>query len=306
MTTIRFNPALSDEARRQQLYDGQVLVHTPTAATRALCDFAHALITEAFAPHDPRRVHDSLPVERCVAILAALKPRFIHHPRAKQLLQALLREFDCDPQATYFDVPRLRSAMPRQYLASGIAYAFHPHRDTWYSAPQCQLNWWLPIYPLTPDNCMAFHPRYWGEPVQNSSRGYNYYRWNAESRGQAARHITSDTRVQPQAEQALELEPQLRVIAPPGGLILFSGAQLHSTVPNTAGVVRWSIDFRTINLADAAARRGAPNLDAACTGTTLRDYLRVSDLAPVPEAIVALHDDGVPADGVARYEATLG
>jgi hypothetical protein len=40
-----------------------------------------------------------------------------------------------------FDMPRLRSSTSDNYLTTGIAYEWHPHRDTWYSAPQCQINW---------------------------------------------------------------------------------------------------------------------------------------------------------------------
>lgn len=290
MITVWYDAPFSDAARRQHLYDGDLLVYLPSPATRALCDFAREMVEAAFAPHDPRRVHEVLPVEACVAILAELKPRFIHHPRSKALLQQILTEFGCDPETTYFDVPRLRSAMPRDYLAAGIAYAFHPHRDTWYSAPQCQLNWWLPVYEIGADNCLAFHPRYWHRGVCNSSRGYNYHRWNAESRRQAAQHIRTDTRVQPRAEEPMELEPDLRLICPPGGLILFSGAQMHSTVPNISGVARYSIDFRTVDLDDAMMRRGAPNVDSACTGTTMRDYLRVRDLTQLPAAVIAQYD----------------
>jgi hypothetical protein len=94
----------------------------------------------------------------------------------------MLVDFGCDAGETYFDVPRLRSAMPAHYLTSGIAYAFHPRRDTWYSPPPCQINWWLPIYELASENSMAFRPCYWQKGVRNSSRAYNYDRWNAESR----------------------------------------------------------------------------------------------------------------------------
>jgi hypothetical protein len=50
-----------------------------------------------------------------------------------------------------------------------IADPFHPHRDTWYSAPMCQLNWWLPIYSIDPDNAMGFYPDYFNVPVKNNS-----------------------------------------------------------------------------------------------------------------------------------------
>jgi hypothetical protein len=62
-------------------------------------------------------------------------------------------------------------------------------------------------------------------------------------------------------------------------------------VPNTSGRTRLSIDFRTVHADDLAARRGAPNLDSHCTGTTIGDYLRVTDLSHVPPEIAALYED---------------
>ena len=84
----------------------------------------------------------------------------------------------------------------------------------------------------------------------------------------------------------------MRYLPPPGGIIVFSGAQLHETVPNTTDLARYSIDFRTVHLDDVLARRGAPNLDSRCTGTTMRDYVRASDLEKLPEEVVQLYDDG--------------
>ncbi len=203
----------------------------------------------------------------------------------------MLDELGCDLEKTYFDVPRLRTAFPGDYLSSGIAYAFHPHRDTWYSAPFSQLNWWLPVYEIQRENCMAFHPRYWNEAVPNSSDTYNYYEWNRLNRKSAAQHIRSDTRVQPHALVPLELDPQVRLLPAVGGAIVFSGAQMHSTVPNSCGLTRYSIDFRTVHLDDLRDRRGARNVDSACTGTTIHDYLRGSDLTHLPEELVALYAD---------------
>src|SRR5207253_9137610 len=128
------------------------------------------------------------PVEDYVGVLAELKPRFIHHPRSKELIRSIRKELGCDLEKTYFDVPRLRSATSDAYLTSGIAYAFHPHRYTWYSAPFCQLNRWLPVYDVRPDNVMAFHPRYWSLAVRNSSNRYDYRRWNRDNRKNAAQH----------------------------------------------------------------------------------------------------------------------
>jgi hypothetical protein len=73
---------------------------------------------------------------------------------------------------------------------------------------------------------------------------------------------------------------------------------LHSTVPNTAGRARFSIDFRTVHLHDVAARNGAPNIDSACTGTTLRDFVCAADLSRMPEELVLPYDQEPPTDGV--------
>jgi hypothetical protein len=87
-----------------------------------------------------------------------------------------------------------------------------------------------------------------------------------------------------------------------GGIIMFSGAQLHSTVPNTSGKTRFSIDFRTVHLDDLVAKKGAPNIDSECTGTSLRDFLRTSDLSRVPDDVVALYCDGTETMGDLIYQ----
>jgi hypothetical protein len=298
MNTIYFDFTVDDETRRKQLYQGQLFVYSPSPSSSALCTFAREMIQEAFGSVDPLKAQYSMPVEKYVEIMAQLKPKFIHHPKSKQLLQGILDEFGCDLSKTYFDVPRLRTATSDGYLTTGIAYAFHPHRDTWYSAPFCQLNWWLPVYEIQSENSLAFHPRYWTQPLRNGSNRYNYYRWNEDSRKNAAKHVKTDTRDQPRPEEPVELDPQTRLVCKAGGIILFSGSQLHSTVPNTAGRARFSIDFRTVHLDDVAARNGAPNIDSACTGTTLRDFLCAADLSRMPEELILPYDQEPPTDGV--------
>jgi hypothetical protein len=91
-------------------------------------------------------------------------------------------------------------------------------------------------------------------------------------------------------QEEMHLDPQIRVVLPIGGILIFSGAQMHSTVPNTSGKTRFSIDFRTVHLDDVVSKSGAPNIDSACTGTSLGDFLRASDLARIPEEWVASYD----------------
>ena len=300
--TVFYDSNVTDSVRRQRLYDGQLFVYSTRASILAFADFAKSMSEDAFGGLDPRTAQKSMEVERYAALLGKLKPAFIHHPESKRHLNKILEDLGCDLEKTYFDVPRMRTSTSDNYLTTGIALAWHPHRDTWYSAPACQINWWLPIYEIESDNAMAFHPRYWNQPIKNSSAGYNYYIWNKLHRGEnVTKLVKEDPRPLPRATEPMELDPQIRLICPVGGVILFSGAQMHSSVPNTSGVTRFSIDFRTVYLDDVVAKRGAPNIDSACTGTVMRDYFRCADLSRMPEEIVALYDDGTEVGGDLVY-----
>jgi hypothetical protein len=83
---------------------------------------------------------------------------------------------------------------------------------------------------------------------------------------------------------------------------LFSGAQLHSTVPNTSGRARYSIDFRTVHLAEVESMGGAPNLDSEPVGTSLRDFMRCSDFERLPEDVVSRYDDESARTGQLVYQ----
>jgi Phytanoyl-CoA dioxygenase (PhyH) len=294
MTAIYFDSPNPDELRRQRLYQGELYVFSPRPSTIALRNHAREMIEEAFDGIDPEFAQYSLPVEEYVAIGAPLKPAFIHHPKTKQLIQKVLEDLRCDMLKTYLDVPRLRLTTSDGYLTAGVGYAFQPHRDTWYSAPMCQLNWWLPIYDFEAESAMAFHPVYWDRPVKNGSSEFNYYDWNRQGRKGAAQHIHKDTRKQPYPEEPINLDPQIRVVCPAGGIVLFSPAHLHSTVPNTSGRTRYSMDFRTVHWDDVVVKAGAPNLDSEPTGTSLRDFMRGTDLAPFPSEVLELYETETP------------
>jgi hypothetical protein len=296
VTSVIVNSPRTDDERRHALYSGDIFVYTHSPAIQAFVDFTRGMIEDAFGGRDPETAQYDMDVMQYAAILGDLKPAFIHHPESKSHLRAILVEHGADPELTYFDVPRMRTSTSDNFLTTGIAYAFHPHRDTWYSAPMMQLNWWLPIYDVTPDNVVAFHPQYFDQGVANGSERYNYYAWNRDSRAIAASQIGEDTRDQPKPEEPIALEPQVRPVPPVGGAMVFSGAQLHSSVPNTSGRTRISVDFRVVHRADVEAGRGAVNVDSHCTGTTMRDYLRVSDLERLPAEVVAPYDAGVPQE----------
>jgi hypothetical protein len=301
---ISTDAAVPDAERRSRVFDGEVFAIPPSAAVRAMSEFAWELIVEAFEGDDPSLAYLELPVEEYVARLAVLKPKFTHHPRNKELLAELLVALGCDPESTYFDVPKLRVVTPKSYLSSGLGYNYQPHRDTWYSAPQCQVNWWAPIRNVSHESCMSFHPDYWCKEVANSSADFDAYEWNSTSRRDAAKYITSDPRPHP---HLLEPDPgsDVRIVGDAGSILCFSGAHLHATVPSTARLTRFSFDFRTVHIEDVATHAGPPNVDSASTGTSLRDYIRCTTHEQLPSELIAEYDIGGAKDGVLVFDPAV-
>src|SRR3978361_1279413 len=160
MNTVYFDSPVADETRRKRLYDGPLFVYGPRPSTLKLVNHAREMIEKAFGGIDPRKAQYEMPVEKYVDICTPLKPGFIHHPETKKIIQEVWREMKCHIEKTYLDVPRLRMGTSDGYLTSGVGYAHHPHRDTWYSAPMSQINWWLPIHDLVSEASMSFFHQY--------------------------------------------------------------------------------------------------------------------------------------------------
>jgi hypothetical protein len=289
MGAIWFNSPVKEQERRTRLYSGELFVYDRLRSVEEFAAFTSEMVESALAPHDPRHVHEALTPSELAPILGRLKPAFTHHPEARRLVTRILAELGADLEDFHLDVPKLRTAYPKGHLTKGIAYAFPGHRDTWYGSPQAQINWWLPIYPLNPDNVMAFYPRYFSKPAVNDSDRFNYYRRNVERRD-VAQFVDEDPRIQPSAKELGPEEPEFRLLPPVGGIILFSGAQLHATITGPESLSRYSVDFRTVSRRDVERGLGAQNVDARCTGTALRDFRRSSDGAAIPEELARLLD----------------
>ena len=294
MNTLYFDADHSDAERRKNLYAGQLYVASASPNAKKLIEHAQQMIEEAFAPHTPSTAQDHMEVEEYAAVLTDLKPAFIHHPKSKEFVAGLLTDLGADPEKTYFDVPRMRIVTTNGYLTSGVGYAHHPHRDTWYSAPR----------PSSTGGCRSTDrvgERRWPSiPSIGTSRSrtgredYNYYEWNRT----AAMTRASTSRPTPASSPSPRRDRSSTrrcASSPPRRRDHLLGRQSALDGPNDTGPLAVQIDFRTVNLDDVKAGAERPNLDSQCTGTTLRDYLRVTDLEHVPEEIVERYDDERPA-----------
>jgi hypothetical protein len=296
MVNVHIDPAFDDAERRRRLFGGDVLVYTHVPEVAAFAAYTREMITELFAPHDPLSIQTVYSPEELADMLIEFKPRWIHDPRSMDHVRDIAHALGCEPAKIHADVPKLRTAFPQGGLSTGIAYAFQAHRDTWYAAPKAQLNWWMPVWPVAENNIMEFYPHGFGTQVENNSGDYDYYLANTWRGNIKDFSGGTDVRVHPAPVHGIPADAtRLTVVPPLGGIMLFSGDQLHASIPNTSGITRYSIDFRTVHLDDVHAGVGAPVADVACTGTALRDFKRMTDGAAFTEDEVAPYDSESPA-----------
>ena len=272
------------EQLRQTIYDGNLVVLTRLRAVSDFVEHTRQQLAELFGPHDPEHAHEHFDPQEMAKMLGAGSPLsstriFPRNSSAKSSARPAW-----PAESTHYDVPKPRTSFPAGHLTTGVAFAFPWHRDVWYSAPAQQINWWLPIFPVRDDNSMAFDLPSFDRAVPNSSDGFDYYENNA-GRLTTAAQVTRERQARP---GALNHKPshELVVLPSPGAVLLFSGAQLHTSIPNSSGRARYSVDFRTVDAGDLTAGRGAPLVDAHCTGTAIRDFRNVADGSSFDEETV--------------------
>jgi hypothetical protein len=287
---------------RQTLYDGNLIVLTRLTAVSEFVNYTRDQLAELFKPYDPEHAHEHFDPAEMAKMLGSWKPRFIHAERSKRLVCNIITEAGLRAEQTHFDVPKPRTSFPMGHLTTGVAFAFPWHRDVWYSAPAQQINWWLPIFAARADNSMSFDLPCFNQAVPNSSDTFDYYENNAK-RLTTATQITKEQQARPGAIDHKPIDEQV-VLPAPGAVLLFSGAQLHTSIPNTSGRARYSVDFRTVDASDLLAGRGAPLVDAYCTGTSIRDFHNIADGSAFDEETITRLFGAPPPDAMLVFSAT--
>ncbi|WGF87225.1 hypothetical protein [Marinivivus vitaminiproducens] len=281
MITLYLNRHEQDDRRRELIFGGDFFLHTDLASSKALCQHAKDMVLEAFDGLDPERAQFELELPDFIKRVGPLKSGFTNSAKTKDLCKALVEELGCDPDQTYYDLPRLRVVPSDNYLSSGVSYAYKAHRDTWYAHPTQLVNYWIPVFPVVGQNTMSMFVGYFDKPVQNASNQFDYDDWVANQRFSASSHVKKDERPHPVPQAPIDTHSEIRIAGGMGDVMMFSTCHLHATAPNNSGVTRFSVDLRTINLRDVKSGVGPANVDSYATGTTLGDFLRGSDHAPL-------------------------
>lgn len=262
------------------LFDGAVLVVSGVTAVEPFVEHARGLLAEAFAPAAVENAQVRLGDDDFLARVDPLRAAFRRDARARELAWSVLAAFGLDAATTYTDRLHLRVLPAGASPQRAVDPALGAHRDTWSSNVYAQVNWWLPLHHVTETRALAFYPRNWATAVPNSSAAWDLELLRQE-RGAGA---PTTVPLVPAPTSPPDPADALVVVIQPGDLLLFSGAHLHATVPNTSGAPRYSVELRTVELDDVRTGRGAPNIDGDAPYVPLEWFRNVEDGSSLTDA----------------------
>ena len=271
----------------RKLYAGDFFLMSPSKAAAALGDFAEKCFREHFHTPDPLVDYLDWPVDKFIATTAALKRHFTNDRRSKEIIRDFVVELGEDPEAYLFDLPRIRVIPNYDYLHAGVSYNYAPHRDTWYGGVPCQINTWMPVFPIEPEETMAIWPAYFSRSVENTSVDFDLKHWVEKERGRAITQTTIENRLHPLPTEELDPAAKFLFAGTRGDIIIFSSHHFHGSQANRGQRIRLSVDFRLFLEADFRDGAGPENLDDESTSKEygFKDLLRVSNFLPYADKV---------------------
>ncbi|QDV85666.1 hypothetical protein [Planctomycetes bacterium TBK1r] len=268
----------TDEAFRAALYAGTVFLLPSSETTLRMRDHCWDRVCQVFGD-DPRNASKRLSGDQLFQKAGLLRREFYESDVCRQGIADLLRQTGCDANQHLCDPVRLRVITEGGHHNPAAAPVYYAHRDTWYSNPQCQITWWMPLHPVSKYETFSFLPFYFDRAVDNDSGGFDYRQWT--SKGTDLKIGWQDAEagrreLYPRLQESLPQAQRVAFEAQAGEVIVFSGQHLHQTVPIESGETRLSIDFRTVCLPDHDKGLGPKNVDNRSTGDALAGHIPVS------------------------------
>ncbi len=278
-------PALAqipDEAERsRRLFTGELLCFARSAAGDALLELARRRLCDALGDPRPSSAHRRLSRTDWLARIGALQRTFAADDEIRAAFRAALAAAGVDPARNAWDRCVLRAVPPGPMQHRARRSFVSPHRDTWGANLPAQVNWWMPLYPLTAARTLQFYPDYWQRPVANSTAEWRYADYLAARRSSDPDRRT-DYPSAPAVLASLRGARRRPVLLEPGQWLAFSSAHLHGSVANRSALTRFSVELRSLNLDDLAVGRCAADVDnAGRDGPHYEWFRRIADGAPL-------------------------
>ena len=262
-TFERWRAQTSTEALSAALFDGRLLVFENLPPVRGLMERARTILEDVFRTSDPCTAENRLSAAAFRRLALEARKAIGQDEAVARHWHDALATVGYQPEETWLDRIRLRAVPSRSDIDHPRLQTLPPHRDTWGSGIAAQVNWWLPLYPLSDTRTMLLWPAAFRRAVANDSREWSFDAFRRD----ATAHY-------PLLPVAGETPPgrAVPVSIAPGELLAFSAAHLHAGTSDASGRTRFGIDSRSVWDPDRRANRGAPNVDCAARSEMWRWY----------------------------------
>ncbi len=130
-----------------------------------------------------------------------------------------MKEINFDIKDTYADKITFRYSPNKDEKSIGLLKPAPPHRDTWASCIQNQINWWLPLHNVTKENSIFFLPDYFSIKVLNNSSQWSFNEFKKKKKYPSS----------PYSNQEFKNKDFLKINLKVGQILCFSGHHIHGS-----------------------------------------------------------------------------
>lgn len=257
------------DSSNKNIYSGKIELHPASPSSLALVSAIEPILIRYFGI-DPRQAHIEFTNKEFLQRLGDVRKELASE-RFISIALSLLNEYGFFADDNLIDGLRLRAVAPFSHRLEAAAPAYFIHRDTWYANPQSQTNWWIPIYDTKNDDGFSIYPAYFKTAVKNNSEDFDYSHFK-KTVGWQCPGATADAF--PRLLEDIDRSKAIKIGGRRASLTRFSGAHLHGTHLTEGSQTRFSIDFRTVTIADHKQGIGAPNVDNSSRGSTIDDFFQ--------------------------------
>jgi hypothetical protein len=259
-----------------RLYKGEVIIFPANDLLLKIVEEINFEL-KAILGASPRTAQFEISDDDFFKRIGILRKLFYTDAKYLKYVGEILQNFQWSTNQTVFDPMRLRTVQHNGHLNEAAKAIYHTHRDTWYSNPQCQITWWIPLHDVHLNETFEFYPQYFNKGVKNDSELFDHDSWTEA--GQKKKIGWQDKKtgreaIYPSLTEKINREG-FGVECPKGSLLLFAGQHLHATLKQSTEKTRFSIDFRTVFLEHFDKGIGPENVDNASSGSSISHHLAI-------------------------------
>jgi len=263
---MEFKTSLPTETHtKDHIYTGEVILAPGFPSSILLARTLQSLIKDELKVSDIRRAHETHDSVALHGKTSTLRQFVSQDSTIKNLVSSVVRDAGFREADWLLDSPQLRSLQPLGYLNTAAKPAYSGHRDTWFSYPQCMVNFWIGVTDLSAEYTFEFYPTKFKEPVTNNSKEFDYKAWSTKT-GTATFTQNSET----------VNAPAYGFSVKEGEVLIFSGHHYHKTIEAETNKMRFSLDFRIVCKSDVQTSNGPKNVDNESGGFAIDRF------APIP------------------------